>query len=399
MGGLPEGRRTNFSYGDGNNPSVGSPLPPFASVTAPGRRSGRPHTVELWYHLEGSTAWIVHDGGPADWIANALAAESVSFRLGDEVRVGTARRDEPGLPVRQALAARYQGWAPGAPLSSWASTGDGIAIELGPVAEPTVRVTVDPADVDEVSGRLWLGGATAVGEEAAGDRVTLIAGFPVRADADAAAVTVGGAVVDVAPGAWLDAWRVFARSVRAGRLVVHPAWTEPPPVGDGDLVVEIDPGRVFGHGGHPTTRLLLEELGRRVRGGESVLDVGCGSGVLGIGAALLGAGRVVGIDIDPDAVPVTQANAARNGVVVEASTTPLAEVEGRYDLVLANIGADVLKDLAPELVARGATLLLSGLLVERIDDVAAAYAGAGAVSSIELDGWAALVVAVDGSSP
>jgi ribosomal protein L11 methyltransferase len=119
--------------------------------------------------------------------------------------------------------------------------------------------------------------------------------------------------------------------------------------------------------------------------------------VLGIGAALLGAGPVVGIDIDPDAVPVTEANAARNGVAMAVSTTPLAEVSGRYDLVLANIGADVLIELAPLLVPRGGTLLLSGLLVERIDDVSAAYADAGTVSAIELDGWAALVV--EGTSP
>ena len=262
-----------------------------------------------------------------------------------------------------------------------------------PPAEPTVRVTVDPAAVDDVSGRLWLAGATAIGEEAAGERVTLVAGYPDRPTAERAAAGVGGEVVEVEPGAWLDAWRTFARSVRAGRLVVHPAWTEAPPLRPGDLVLEIDPGRVFGHGGHPTTRLLLEELDRRITGGERVLDVGCGSGVLSVAAALLGAGEVVGIDIDPDAVPVTIDNAARNGVAVRVSTTPLAEVEGRYDLVLANIGADVLVDLAPELRDRGRTLLLSGVLAERADEVAAAYAAEAATTAVrELDGWVVIVV-------
>lgn len=266
-----------------------------------------------------------------------------------------------------------------------------------PPAEPTVRVTVDAASVDDVSGRLWLAGANAVGEEAAGELVTLVAGYPDRAVAERAAGLVGGEVVEVEPGAWLDAWRTFARSVRAGRLVVHPAWTEAPPLREGDLLLEIDPGRVFGHGGHPTTRLLLEELDRRIAGGERVLDVGCGSGVLSVAAALLGAGDVVGIDVDPDAVPVTLENARRNGVEVTATTTPLGQVEGDYDLVLANIGADVLVELASQVAARGRTLLLSGVLVERAEEVAAAYAAAGATTTVrELDGWVAIVAS---SSP
>jgi ribosomal protein L11 methyltransferase len=245
---------------------------------------------------------------------------------------------------------------------------------------------VEPEEVDDVSGRLWLAGAYAISEEPG----VLVAGFADRAAAEAATALVGGEVVDVFPGAWLDAWREFAHPVRAGRLVIVPAWIEPPRSAPGDVVLDIDPGRVFGHGGHPTTRLLLEELSRRITGGESVLDVGCGSGVLGIAAAALGAGRVVGIDIDPEAVPVTLANAERNRVTVEASTTPLAEVAGTFDVVLANIGADVLKELAPQLQARGRLLLLSGLLVDRVDDVAASYAAAASVTTSE--GWAALAV-------
>jgi ribosomal protein L11 methyltransferase len=243
-----------------------------------------------------------------------------------------------------------------------------------------------------MSGRLWLAGATAITEEPAPhDGVRLIAGFADVHLARAAAEAAGGALELVGPGAWLDAWREFARPVRAGRLVVVPAWIE---VGDEDGIrIDIDPGRVFGHGGHPTTRLLLEELDRRIRGGESVLDVGCGSGVLAVAAATLGAGRVEGIDIDPDAVPVTLANAARNGVRVAASTTPVTEVGGRYDLVLANIGADVLVELAPVLRPLGDVLLLSGLLVDRIDEVAAAYGDEGSVATTTtLDGWAAVAV-------
>ncbi|MEA2703526.1 MAG: ribosomal protein methyltransferase [Actinomycetota bacterium] len=262
---------------------------------------------------------------------------------------------------------------------------------------PTVRVTVRPDRVDEVSGRLWLAGATAVGEVPEPGRITLVASFDRRPDAESAAATVGGEVVDVDPGAGLDGWRAFAEPVRAGRLLVVPAWLEPPRPDAATVVVPIDPGRVFGHGAHPTTRLLLEELDRRVSGGEQVLDVGCGSGVLAVAAARLGAGRVVGIDIDPDAVEVTRANAGRNGVTVEAATSPLAEVAGTFDLVLANIGATVLREQARELEARvapGGVLVLSGLLRGRWDDVAACYAGT--ATSAELEGWVALVVS---SSP
>ena len=253
-----------------------------------------------------------------------------------------------------------------------------------------MRVTVGPHEVDDVSGRLWLAGATAIAEAAEGEHVELIAGFGDPMRAEIAATMVGGAVATVEGDAWLDAWRSYARVVRAGRLVVVPAWIDPPSIEPGDIHIDIDPGRVFGHGGHPSTRLVLEELDRRIAGAESVLDVGCGSGVLAIAAAKLGAGRVLGIDIDPDAVPVSLDNAARNGVGIEVSTTPLEKVEGHFDLVLANIGADVLIDLAPELEQRGNLLVLSGLLAERADEVAAAYTGTATVSTLE--GWAALVV-------
>jgi ribosomal protein L11 methyltransferase len=271
------------------------------------------------------------------------------------------------------------------------SYGDGNNPPVGSPPEGlTVRVTVAAADVDSVAGQLWLAGATAIAEAPEADRVELIAGFRNRDAAADAAADTGGRVVEVGPEDWLDAWRAYARVVRAGRLVVVPAWIDAPSTAPDDVVIRIDPGRVFGHGGHPSTRLILEELDRRVRGGETVLDVGCGSGVLAIAAARLGARRVVAIDVDPDAVTVTKENAVRNGVEVEVSTTPIADVTGSFDLVLANIGADVLKGLATDLERRGPLLLLSGLLVDRADDVAAAYAGTATAST--LDGWAALSV-------
>ena len=279
-----------------------------------------------------------------------------------------------------------------------------------------VTLAVSPEGVDAMSGRLWLAGATAVTEEPNGDGVRLVAGFADEGDARAAADTLGGAFALVEPGAWLDAWRAFAQPVRAGRLLVVPAWLEPsdlelgtgtsgfrtdsvPSSEEGPVRIDVDPGRVFGHGGHPTTRLLLEELDRRIAGGERVLDVGCGSGVLSVAAAALGAGSVEGIDIDPAAVAVTHENAARNGVRVEASTTPVELLTGRYDLVLANIGADVVVELAPVLTRLGDVVLLSGLLVERIDEVVGSYAGTGAsVAVATLEGWAAVAVTLAGTT-
>ena len=155
---------------------------------------------------------------------------------------------------------------------------------------------------------------------------------------------------------WEDAWRRFHRPVRVGALWVGPPWEEP----DRDAVaVVIDPGRAFGTGAHPTTRLCLELLERLPRG--SVLDVGCGSGVLAIAAAKLGFGPVVGIDVDPQAVEATRANAAANGVELDveqldAVAQPLPEAE----VALANITLAAVERVGARVDAR--RLLASGYL-------------------------------------
>ena len=184
---------------------------------------------------------------------------------------------------------------------------------------------------------------------------------------------------------WADAWKEHFHPLRVGeRLVVAPSWREFAP-GEGDVVIRLDPGMAFGTGHHPTTRMCLEEVEALVEPGMEVLDAGCGSGILSIAAALLGARRAFGLDVEEVAVSVAQANAAENGVagVVSAvvGSLPHPRVrEGGYDLVLANISAKVGIELAEALASAirpGGALVVSGFLLKDEEAVRRAYAGAG----------------------
>ena len=160
---------------------------------------------------------------------------------------------------------------------------------------------------------------------------------------------------------------------------VVPSWHEPPPAAR--HVIRLDPGLAFGTGTHPTTRMCLRWLAQRhvlAKAGAGlgrVLDYGCGSGILAIGAALMGAGEIVAVDIDPAAVRATRDNAAHNGVAVTAGLPDQAH--GRYGVVLANILATPLKLLAPLLaghVQPGGWLVMAGILDRQAGDITAAYA-------------------------
>lgn len=220
----------------------------------------------------------------------------------------------------------------------------------------------------------------------------LVAGFPSRFEAEAAAVIVGGEVVELDPqdNAYLDLWRAWAKPFRTGRLGVRPAWHE---TLGAEVEVAIDAGHAFGHGAHPTTALVLTALEAHLRGGERILDIGCGSGVLAIAALALGASSVVALDIDPTAVTVTQANAEANGVAdrLTVSSAPLAKISGAFDVVLANIGVVVLRELAPlaaERVGAGGWLVLSGLLDHQWAEVVAVVPGFELINVAHDDGWA-----------
>jgi len=262
---------------------------------------------------------------------------------------------------------------------------------------------VRAGDVDEASGALWFGGAAGIEERPIGDdgaQVELIVGAPSeRAKALVAAGAPWGATAEpVEDDAWLDSWRTHASVVRAGeRLVIRPAWLAPVPRDPGDIEIVIDPGRAFGSGAHVTTRLALAELDARIRGGERLLDVGCGSGVLAVAARRLGAKEVVAVDIDPEGERATRANAAANRVTdgLEVSTTPVAAIGVSFDLVVANLLAPVLVELAPAIAARvapGGRAVLSGLLAEQAGAVLGAYPDLTLEQTTREDEWVALVL-------
>jgi len=158
------------------------------------------------------------------------------------------------------------------------------------------------------------------------------------------------------PAGWEDEWRSFHHGVRVGRLWVGPPWEESP---DGSIAITIDPGRAFGTGAHPTTRLVLVVLQELEP--ASLLDVGCGSGVLSIAAAKLGFAPVLAVDVDAVAIETTRENAALNGVEIEARVADaLTERGPRTEVAVANIALDVVERLASRLDAR--LLVTSGYL-------------------------------------
>lgn len=265
-----------------------------------------------------------------------------------------------------------------------------------------LQIAVAAADAELAADRLWQAGARAV--ELVELPEGLVAARSVLADDDAVSLRRLGPVpadwtVDwiIVPDAASEAWRDFVGPVPVGdRLVLRPAWL--PALDDGRLEVAIEPAGAFGLGDHPTTRLSAAAVERLATPGCTVLDVGCGSGVLAIVAALRGAASAVGIDVAEAAVEATRANAIRNGVDdrVSAASTPIAEIEGSYDLVLANVLAPALVAMADDLrrlVTTGGALVVSGILAESHDHVLAALAPLVPVRTDVMDGWAAVQLA------
>lgn len=183
------------------------------------------------------------------------------------------------------------------------------------------------------------------------------------------------------PDGWEDEWRRFHRPVRVGTLWVGPPWERPDEEG---IAVVIDPGRAFGTGSHPTTRLCLELLEQLPR--CSVLDVGCGSGVLAIAAVKLGFEPVTAIDVEQPAVAATAENAERNGVVLTAKLADaLVEPLPAAELVLANVTLPAVETIASRLGETASRLITSGYLVSDAPHVS----GWRSVDRRVTEGWAA----------
>ena len=175
------------------------------------------------------------------------------------------------------------------------------------------------------------------------------------------------------------------------RLWITPSWHEAP--NSNAVNLQLDPGLAFGTGSHPTTRLCLKWLDTRLKGGESVLDYGCGSGILTIAALKLGAGSAVGVDIDEQAIRASKDNAAQNNVDAQFYL-PDGLPQGQFDIVVANILANPLRMLGEMLAARtkqGGRIVLSGLLDEQVEELSDIYRQWFDIEPAEIDeGWARL---------
>lgn len=182
---------------------------------------------------------------------------------------------------------------------------------------------------------------------------------------------------------WIDVWKKHFRPIHIGeRVVVVPEWIAYG-AKEGEAVVLLDSNMAFGTGEHETTSMCLEFLQEYFKAGDTCIDVGCGSGILGIAAAKLGAKKCYLTDLDPIAVESARHNAEKNGVtgtVEVAHSNLLDEAEITGDVVLANITAEVLVLLAPDIpkyLKKGGTLILSGIIADRLEKVRAAYRAAG----------------------
>lgn len=204
---------------------------------------------------------------------------------------------------------------------------------------------------------------------------------------------------------WANNWKQYFKPLTMGeRLVIKPSWEEYDPA-DGRTVLEIDPASSFGTGQHNTTQLCLELIEKNLRDGDRVLDLGCGSGILSIAAVLLGADSATAVDISQNSVETAKENASKNNIPTEKYTAYCGDIisdnalvekiGGGFDIIAANIVADVLIAMSPlfeKFLKKGSKLILSGIIIERADEVIEAVKSKGytLVEIREKDGWAAV---------
>ena len=199
-----------------------------------------------------------------------------------------------------------------------------------------------------------------------------------------------GAESDFVPDRdWSETWRQGHRPLRFGRLLVLPK-DDRATAASAATTIRMDPGLAFGTGTHPTTAMCLDWLGRTPLTDQRVLDVGCGSGILAIAAARLGAAAVAAVDHDAQARQATLDNARANAVGLTV-LADLAAVQGEFDVALANIVSNTLREMADVLTRQARTLVLSGILPDQVDAVVAAHPGVRFGPPEIRDGWAMLV--------
>ena len=201
---------------------------------------------------------------------------------------------------------------------------------------------------------------------------------------------------------WANSWKAYYKPIKIGeKIVIVPAW-EKYEAKEGEMIVRMDPGMAFGTGSHETTRLVIGLLEKYIKGGERVLDVGTGSGILAICASKLGAEKCRAYDIDPVAVKVARENIKDSGLTnITCDQSDLLRqvdtTEGGYDVICANIVADIIIRMTPDVTKymnEGAVILASGIIVERSEDVVNCFEQNGfkIVDRAEENGWCALVV-------
>ena len=208
---------------------------------------------------------------------------------------------------------------------------------------------------------------------------------------------------DIREEDWANNWKQYFKPFTVGdKLAVKPSWEEYSD--DSRIILEIDPASSFGTGQHHTTRLCLEIIEKSVNKGDKVLDLGCGSGILSIAAILMGAESAVAVDIEENAAATAMENAEKNNITSEQYKTYFGnilsdealadEIDGKYDMITANIVADVLiamKDFFLRYIKKGGTLIISGIIEERMEEVLTAVESVGFIRkqvSVK-EGWAA----------
>ncbi len=203
---------------------------------------------------------------------------------------------------------------------------------------------------------------------------------------------------------WSEIWKQYFHPIPVGeKILICPAWESPKDT-DGRTVFTVNPGMSFGTGSHPSTRFCLEEIEKNLKDGDSILDLGCGSGILSITALLLGAKSAVAVDIDSNATDVAYTNLELNKLSRDnyitytgdiTSDAALRDKLGKHELVIANIVADVIISLAPyvrSFMKENATFICSGIILERLEEVKAALSENGLeITNIKTDDeWAAI---------